>query len=348
MDMKLKSSGIFICITILILSCKNINEYEAPVFKEMGSLEAELLIKDVLCTNIQSVNIIDSFLILSCYQTLDNKVYYIYNKETGKLLKTFGERGNGPGELPNYFDTSVDVKNRKVYSIGDEWNICYDLDSVLHSELYCCESKTKGIELSNSGFIGFYRDSLLYSICNFRPHRSHRIAILKPNGDIVVRNTFLPPISKIDEEDSVFRFLFYSYRTISSLKPDASKLVLATNCGLNMEIFKISDDKIEPEYFRRYIKPKYIKSNPIRNEGVIEGIWAINSTNNYVYALWTKETEKEYPKQLVTFNWKGEAIRKYNFDITILTFAVESDDSKVYAVTKDSEGKLSVMTLNLS
>lgn len=345
--MKFSNAGILILISFLIFACRDSNEYKSPVFEETGNIEAKLLVEDVMCTFIQSVNIIDSFLILKCNQTLDNKVYYIYNKATGELIKTFGERGNGPGELPNSFDTSVDVKNRKIYSVGDEWNICFDLDSVLHSELYCCDSKIKGIELSNSVFIGFFKDSLLYSICNFRPHRSHRIAILKPNGEIILKNSFLPPISEIDEEDSVFRFLFYSYRTISSLKPDASKLVLATNCGLNMEIFKISEDKIEPEYFRRYIKPKYKKSNPIRNEGVIEGISSINSTNNYIYALWTKDTEMEYPKQLVTFNWKGEAIRKYNFNIKILTFAVESDDSKIYAVTKNSEGKLSVMTFNL-
>lgn len=345
--MKIFSVGILLLFCIL-WSCNNNNNYKAPSFNEIGDIVGNVLIKDVLCTHIWSIDIIDSLLILNCQNTLDNKIFYIFNKESGEKIKTFGEIGNGPGELPTSFNTSIDKANKKIYAIGRGWNVSYKIDSILNSNTYCCDKKIRGEGLDNSKFIGHYKDSLLYSICNFRPDRTHRIAILKPNGDIIFRSSFLPIISEIDEEDTSYRYLFYYYSTIESLKPDASKIVLVTTCGLNMEIFDITEDDIKSDIVRHYIKPKYLKSNPIRNDGIIEGVLALSSTNKYIYALWTKDTESQNPKQLAVFNWKGEAVRRYNLNTNILTFAVESDDSRVYVVTKDEDGKLNIVKYELS
>ncbi len=346
--MKFYNTGVFISLFILLISCSENSSYKAPRFDEVGGLAGDILIKDVMCTHIKSLDIIDSLLILNCQNTLDNKIFYIYNKYTGVLIKTFGETGNGPGELPSFFDMSVDKEDKRIYAIGNRWNISYSIDSILKSSTYGYYKKIKGEDLDNSNFIGFYKDSTLFSICNFSPNRDYRIAILKSNGDIVSKYSFLPAISKIDEEDIRFRYLFYSYNSLGSLKPDASKIVLATTCGLNMEIFNISEAEIGLDTLRRYIKPKYLKTNPIRNDGIFEGIAALQSTNDYIYALWTKDTEKEYPKQIALFSWKGDAIRRFNLDINIMAFTVESDDSKVYVATKDGEGKINIMFYELN
>jgi hypothetical protein len=336
---------------VIIQGCNNENKYKAPVFKEMGTIKGDTLVRDVLCTDILPINVLDSLLILNCYNALDNKIFYIYDKSTGNLIKTFGQRGNGHGELSGYFETSIDKSNKKIYAIGlgEGWNISFSLDSILHSKTYNCDQKIeeKGEGLRNSRYIRYFKDSLLYSICNFRPQRFYRIAILRPDGDIVTRYSVFPPISNIDKEDTVYRHLFYTYKTLATLKPDASKLVLATTCGLHMEIFSISDNEIKLEAFRRYIKPKYLKVNPIRNDGVIEGVTSLSSTNNYIYALWSKDTEKEFPSQLAVFDWVGNAVRRYDLDSKIWAFAVDEDDSKVYTVVKDKEGKLNIIIYKL-
>lgn len=338
---------IFFLVFVVFVSCKNSeNTYKAPIFKDLTPVNKETLISDILCTNIWQMKLIDTLLILDCNNSLDKKSFHIYHTKTGNLLKTFGNRGNGPGELPHNYSMSIDSKNRKIYAIGPKKNISFCIDSILENK--SGSTMYKQVECNVTLGALFLKDSLLFSENEFSKARDYRFAILKANGDTITSYKHLPPIREPDAENN-YKIAFYTLRSTGTLNPSSTKYASAITCGLHLEIFNISDKKIILEKMHKYIKPSFKEGQSTGNDGVIEGIpYYMCSTEKYIYALWSKDTQSGDINQVAVFDWKGNAMYKYTLNDKIWgPIAIEPDDSKIYISTKDSEGKLNIITYNL-
>ncbi|GHV65791.1 hypothetical protein FACS1894199_07460 [Bacteroidia bacterium] len=64
------------------------------------------------------------------------------------------------------------------------------------------------------------------------------------------------------------------------------------------------------------------------------------STEKFIYVLWLEKPKNEifgdienFRPQLLVFDWEGNLVRNYLMDIPAITFAVQEDDSKLYATT---------------
>lgn len=258
---------------------------------------------------------------------MDKKQFYIYNHNNGALLATFGEKGNGPGELPRSFDMSLDKQNRIIYTFGDKKNISFSIDSIIHEKShYKYRKQTELNSARNARKISYFDNNKFYSIGD----RGSRIAILNEFNDILFSYKDMPVISTIDESDSVYRKFFYFYKSVSTLKPDATKLAYATTCGLHLEIFSMNEDTICKEQFHRYIKPKYIKKNPVINDGVIEGCTYLFASNKYIYAIWSDDTQLKPGTKIALFDWKRIPKFMLNIGKPIGYAAVTANDSDLF------------------
>ena len=74
-------------------------KYVAPEFKEILNRSVTVLNDEFLYRSIDYVVISDSLLITAFQTPSTSGYFHIFNKYTGKYLKSFGGIGRGPGEL---------------------------------------------------------------------------------------------------------------------------------------------------------------------------------------------------------------------------------------------------------
>lgn len=339
-------SRIILCISLFIITqgCSNKTSYHLPEFENIDNIQGDTIIKDILCTDVWRMEVLDSLLILNCVNSIDKKEFYIYNHLNGSLLATFAENGNGPGELPQDFDMSIDRKNRMIYAVGAKKNLSYSIDSILtNKNSYQCNKEIQLNDIKNSRRTCYLENNTFYSIGDARKHRNYRVAILNEVGDTLCCYREMPVLSEIDESDSLYRSLFYTYKFAGTLKPDATKYAYATTCGLHLEIFSMEHQKINREAFHKYIQPKYLKQNPIRNDGVIEGCTYLFSSDNYIYAKWSEDTQSKQATRIAVFDWKGLPKFMLNIGYPIGYVAVTPDDKSLFLEIEDKLGKINIV-----
>ncbi|MEG0517345.1 MAG: hypothetical protein RR555_00570 [Bacteroidales bacterium] len=335
-------------VLFTLQGCNNNASYKFPEFKKIDNIRGDTIIKDILCTNIWRMEVIDSLLVLNCVNSIDKKEFYIYNHISGALLATFGESGNGPGELPANFDMSIDQKNRMIYAIGAHKNISYSIDSILtNKSSYQYNKEIPLNDIKNSKRTCYLENNTFYSIGDFRKHRDYRVAILNEVGDTLCCYKEKPVLTEIDKSDSKYRNLFYTYKFAGTLKPDATKYAYATTCGLHLEIFSMENQNIKRESFHKYIQPKYLKQNPIINDGVIEGCTYLFSSNNYIYAKWSEDTQNKQATQIAVFDWKGSSKFMLNIGCPIGVVATTPNDESLFLEIKDELGQINIVRYKL-
>lgn len=237
-----------------------------------------------------------------------------------------------------------------IYALGQYKSVIYNIDSILNGKQYAYD-KEFSCNLGSTLEYGFIKDTLLWTLMYGRPDKYFRVAIIDLQGNIISKNSDLPPICNTDINDTLFRYIFYKKYSLGILKPNASEFATATTCGLHLEIFTISENEIAQEHFHRYIKPEYtidgqgpgIKYEPM--EGIVQYLCA---TDKYIYAPWSKDNMRIYPKEVVTFDWDGNAVSRFRVDLELQPeIYVENDDTVLYGVVKDAEGKLNIVKYNL-
>ena len=110
-----------------------------------------------------------------------------------------------------------------------------------------------------------------------------------------------------------------------------------------MELFDLDGKKIQLADVRRYVEPQYDVQTR-RNKGVVPGlIWSLDASDKYIYGLWSTDTEKSRPEELVTFTWAGEPVSKYTFGKGAAGSWAVDGDAAVYMTIKDSLGRLNIV-----
>lgn len=341
-----KKNGIifYAFLFIILQGCYNNASYHLPEFENIDTIRGDTIIKDILCTDVWRMEVLDSLLILNCLNSIDKKEFYIYNYMNGSLLATFGENGNGPGELPGEFDMSIDRKNRIIYAIGGKKNISYSIDSILNNKnSYQYNKEIPLNDIKNSRRTCYLENNTFYSISDFRKHRNYRLAILNEAGDTLCCYREMPVLTDIDASDPVYRSRFYTYKFAGTLKPDATKYAYATTCGLHLEIFSMENQKIKRDIFHRYIQPRYLRQNPILNDGVIEGCTYLFSSDNYIYAKWSEDTQNKQATRIAVFDWEGIPKFMLNIGYPIGYVAVTPDDKSLFLEIEDQSGRINIV-----
>lgn len=104
----------------------------------------EIVIKDILTNNYARVQIIDNYLFIKDYKSVDELIH-IFDKENFKHITSTAFQGQGPGEIARIGYIVEDKENRKFY-VTDEGKykiFSYDLDSVITDPTYIPVEKMK-------------------------------------------------------------------------------------------------------------------------------------------------------------------------------------------------------------
>lgn len=162
----------------------------------------EIVIEDVLIHSYAWVKIIDNYLFIQDFKSVDEHIH-IFDKNNFKYITSTALKGQGPGEIAHIGYTAEDKINRKFYvSDNGKYKIySYDLDSVVNDPTYLpIEKMTMSEQLFPSEYI-YINDTLCIGqfiepigSSDFKP------VVGKFNmntGEMkVINNTFHPDIKK--------------------------------------------------------------------------------------------------------------------------------------------------------
>ena len=331
-------------LTAFFIQCTNKeeSEYMPPGFSLKEERKITVLNNDFIIGT-GTLHVIDSFLIVVAETDINKKQLHIFNKFNGKYLKSIGKSGQGPGELTIPVNrVTIDNRNKKIYiyDLGKSRLVSFDLNTLMEDkeiegvEENFPETMQSHLELAYLG-----NDEFLVAYPT-----KNRFRFIKGNKtDTVATYSSYPGLSEPREykhiEESYF---FYSSHITTS--PDGKKLANATSAGCLLELFDISENKIEHLYTKRFYEPDYYVTDKnekfpyIRKDKCkVMGITVVKSTDKYIYALLDESNGKGFPNIISVFDWKGKPVKQYVLDCRIFTFCIDEAAEKGYVLSMTEE-----------
>jgi len=345
--MKTSIFGSVICTLLLLLpGCNGSGDnlkYEPPVFKEIIKAEAELLFPndEFIHDQVQYMGVVDSLLIIQCKTINNEHRFHIFNKYTKTYIKSFGLLGQGPGELILPISrVSLDEVTKTLYASSNSQNkiVKFPIPEIIHQDRTIFDETIINV-ITNYLYVYHVKsDIFLGGYLGFK----YRFGLIKDGTekDTIAGYNQYPPIPKEEENGEEVRRPFFLYRSSVAVKPDGSKFVNVTQCGLIMEIFNIADNKILPESIHRYYKPNYTynkKSKYVNLDKSEMDTYFTRATDKYIYVILIDDSNGKSPNStLAVFDWSGMPVKQYVVDHRMTNFCIDEEDGKVYALaTKD-------------
>lgn len=339
-----------ILIFLCIISCyhcsfnNSIKEKynENQHFRDTFQISSQILNDSCVFIMPRQMEIIDSLIIvLDAFRP--DAFFYIYNKQ-GNLLKSFGTKGRGPGELLMVSNFHADIPNKtiRVYHSQKKSIIEYNLVKILNNETpFHIEHS---IKLSGSGFpqeiIEF--DTNKYLCCHRAPELRYTI---QGQNQEKFSYTKYPQIE--DKDDKRFTAAILNYAGIYRFSPDRTKFLEASYIGAILDLFEITNNQMTPIKTCRIYYPQYnvIDAENAQitwNEDTRIGFECIYTTNNNIYSLlngiWGHELknpniQEPYTKNISIFDWKGNPQTLIKTDKMMNALCVDESEKAIYALT---------------
>lgn len=347
----MKSKFIFLLFSlyILFIQCKknadSEDKYIAPVFSETKEIIGKKMNSSFIF-DFGRINHLDTMIISSGKTDINDYVFHLFSKTSGKYIKSFGTIGQGPGEITLPISGfSTDIKNNKIY--------CYDARQHKLVEYFIYTNNDEIIVASNddvfppqiqnaSGERVFsLRENEFLTAYNGSIDASYRFIKTSFEDTISTYNQY-PRLSEPEEFIRV-EYSYFSYFGTIAVKPNGKKFVHATRSGCILEIFDCSEE-IKPLKTKRFFEPSYKPPKrkdtrfPLVQKGdnSINGITNIFCTDKYIYATYSDSRGENNYNQIAVFDWNGDPVKLLLFSDSIISFVVENNDEKGYALVRDS------------
>lgn len=343
-------------IICFLYSCnsnnKNIIKYSAPNFTNELDVNSEILNKDFIF-DIGRINLIDTFLICSGKTNINNNSFHIFSTRSGTYLNSFGDIGQGPGEISSAITGfSVDTKNKIVYAydLGQYKLVSFSINDVLNNDLYAKDVyfPHQFDDINSHQFLFLKNDEFLVGYS-----RLNRFVKTSLTDTITTTNTY-PKLEEPQNFEKV-EHAYFSYLGSMKVKPDGKKFVHATRSGCIMEIFDCSENSIKPLKTKRFFKPvyesKYRNMNfPYvgKSANAVNGIENISCTNEYIYANYNENTGENTFNQIAVFDWDGNPIKLLSFKDKVISVVLEENNHIGYALVWDSEDDVNLIKFRIN
>jgi hypothetical protein len=277
------------------------------------------------------------------------KYFSVVSKSTGRVLSRFGAKGDGPGEFRGPFSLHIDTKDPDKL-----WVFDLNLRRLTSVNL-------GGIPL-RAGFPKFASTTINLPLFDILPMSSgsllgttlsqdgERFVQLRADGSVERKiGRTLPPPSNIPM--SVWQ---NAQRVHMARSPDGSKFVAASRYADRIEIYNASGQLLatcqrhfgfDPVFSKEAFVVGAGKNGPIMGAGP-DSRWAyvsVATSTRRIYAIFSGKTSRGFRSSqsmghvLHVFDWTGRSVGVFTLDNTVVSIAVEPDDSQLYAVRHDPE-----------
>lgn len=346
---------IAIILFLATISCKkdiySEISFEVPVFTDSVYANTEVL-NDTLYTKfVMDCASYKEYVIL--FANIDNYLFHFLDKNTGAIVKSFGQIGRGPQEILQISQFHVNETHGLLtaYQQMTKEIYVFHLDSVLQNKGRFID-KIDLRKYENMTFLNIYKcnDGFLLhgGKCTSFPGGA-RFSRFSDKGELMeVYDQY--PINSRRASDSTAKRMdwedLYLTRTIS---PDGSKLAEGTRLGGILEIFDMSN-KITSRHLKGYYKPYFYKqgNEDIYTEKTQWCFYQLTASDHYLYALSFNGGHNGYPVcEMQVFDWQGNPVKKYKTDRPLMNICVDENRRKVYAVSLTPMREALLISFNL-
>jgi hypothetical protein len=317
-------------LSLFLVSCSKKIKYEAPIFPNQESLNVEIINDDFIFRAISFLSVYDSLLIVC--DPSQSPVANVFNKNDGNFIGSFGNKGQGPGELVQPYYFSFDQKNGHLYvhDSGRKLAVSFDLNFIGTSG----NVPFQEIRFNNNepilNYSYFLRDSLfLFDI--------GRRGIALGTTNQIFDNVMPEHPGFSNNKDFGWRHFVASNSTMA-INPAGNRFVIGTRAGCILYIYSADELQINLESTKYFYKPIFTRNGPAYDTSGSEfGFAHLYLSNQYIYGN-IFEQSKGLPQSISKFDYSGNPVAQYNFDYPIFHMAVDENDQYIYmAVYKDGE-----------
>ena len=342
----MKAISIFIIFVTLFTSCSEKNNENMLAssfasFKKLKSTQIHINKSIVLKDPFELFLLHDSIMVFNEYQ--GEYLLTAININTGNLLFSFARNGRGPDEFfppifCNYANHKLDIYEKIQFSFV-EYNYIYPDSFSQRKKISNLPNEFgKVVKLSDSLYVGTGR------------FHENRLGLYDIKSKNLTTYCDYPKIQSLNKLTNKEKYMFFQGDII--VNSMQTKIVIGSfNTGL-LEFYEIANHNKIVNFKNFYsINPDKIKIMNHSSSNVLDvkasrespcGIADVQSTNNFVYALFSGKTYKGYYQKgglgniVLRFDWNGKPIDYFILDKYIRTFCISKNDSLIYAVSSAS------------
>jgi hypothetical protein len=311
---------LFIC-----LSCTHNSETEKYQRKRNNIVKVqekikEITIEDVLIGRINSLYMMDDYLVISNPQYMEG-VIHLFNKKDFQYITSFGSIGQGPGEIANMGAIGINEAERLFYvsDHGKQNIVTYSLDSVLTNTFYMPVEKMKMNENYFPSNYKYINDTLCVGL------------IIEPVGNSDFKqsvakwnmNTGEIKPMKYEHPDTEKKRINFAVSMEKNIYVESHYYVdLLTICDLDGNLkYNIYGDGIKSERTNKtlyYNKVEFCKDKIIAS---YSGGDTFSKDQNGI--------KSNYPSKFFIFDINGNYIKTLETGYSIVDFCYDEDNNRI-------------------
>lgn len=294
------------------------------------------------------VSVVDSLIVLRCEPSLDSMLFYVFHRDTHRLLGAFGKIGKGPNEflepeITGQQEIGKDFLGLWVYDAQRAQAQLVNLNqsirthqTVLEGQYSCPKSVSFGISMfvmPNHDLVGtsMRQDGRLFYY-NSKELKTKWVSYFPKVID--------PPI----EEQGMHNL----YKSATQISPDGVYIVSALYLFNRIDVFDAALNHLYSFVFPDSPKNPPFMTDPqnyFPDNLMCYYSWVFLS-DEYIYALNVRMTHKQSSEgdtgysEIQVFTREGKPVCLYKLDHFINSFSVDKKNGYLYGLTysKDGEG----------
>ena len=318
-------NGLFltiVCVLLIINSCSNFDR-KTDEFREILHLKADIIdINEIIVPDFMTLK--GNNLVISSSRSTPNMLY-AYSTPLLEFKVDFGTQGQGPGEIKSFpmFCESPGSDDLYVWgyspvtikkiSISENGEVGYKGEITLKRY----EAFNNMTIIGDSVFVFYLPDNMTVKICDLVNNKERTITL-----------------SKDDHHQSYF----YSNR--GYIATNESKLVYSYLFKKQIDIYDLFTLKLKT---RISDEKKYPKPTPGDFSSLTYHYVGLYASEKYFYALYRGgkwEAGDQSSLFLEVYDYDGNQIMKYSFDINPSLFVVDERNGKIYGFNEEYEDNL--------
>lgn len=323
---------LYLLFIVACWSCTNSSEVEKHQNKRDNIINVrqkikEIKIEDVLISGSNRLQLMNDYLIISDYNSID-KLIHLFDKNSFNYLTSTTYRGQGPGEIANLGYVAVNEPNRLFYVTdhGKQKIFTYNLDSVLADSLYMPKDKLKMNERQFPSEYQYINDTL----CIGR--------IIEPIGN----SDFKPSVAKWNMTTGEIKLMKYEHPEIEKKRISFAVSMaqgIYVECYSYHDLMTICDLNGDLKYNIYGSNWNNRKSNKISYYGNVafcgDKIWVTYSGEDTFSKDPNGRIKSNNPTMFLVFDINGDYIQTLETGYNITHFCYDKEKNRIIMSLND-------------
>ena len=339
---------IFSAVSALLIGCSSHDgKYAPPKFAHVNKdVSFEYVTEDLPFALVSDFCVCNDVIAITAYNRTDENYLHIYDVNTGRHMSSGIRHGSGPGETLHpeytYFDSAEKVFC--FYNSNTKSNMAFGFDG--------------GVQLLDEN----YFETARWATHTFPLNDETYITMtctspraIMDSGDprIFINTCYLDTLATYDDypfEESMERFMQYSYHGLADISPDRKHLAIGLGIGCVLETFEISSE-IKCTGLKYFIKPEMPitgSNGELNYDNTIWGFGDIELSDNYIYTAYDGKKENKMHNNIAVFDLTGEPVSITclgNNDIHRLY--ADEPNGNLYAAIETEVGEIRIIVIKI-